>query len=378
MEKSTENINASEEKCLSKEELLGYAGRSLEKGEQARVDQHLHVCEMCASAVKGFTNSETHLAMLGVLESDLEELVDVKLPSKGGFNIHQGINAILGAVIIGGGFYLFSTKKVPVVDNVPAIVEEHNEVPSLDVPAVTVVDEPNIDEQESVQESEVKVINPDDPMLPTSNERRNYATTDYMPLRQVDASKLEKHEDDKQHRARIATNTKYINDLKTYDYENIYQREHEETWYNPNLGVSAEYAHSTDVVTYENQPDSRTVWKTYEEILFNALSDYRRHKYDKALISLNLLLEDYPSDINGLFYKGLCLYYTRQYKKSIQYMVSVTADVNPTFDQEAEWFVVRAYIELGQLGTAKEQLISIIDFDGFYKNQAKKKLKGLQ
>ena len=378
MGKRIENINVSEEQCLSKDQLLGYSAESLGEAEQQHVERHIQGCEMCAMAAKGFTNAAPNLAMLTLLDNDLHEMVDSKLPSSGTFTIQHGLNVLLGGIIIIGGIYFFNMEsETPIVNMLP-VVETEAEEPETIVKPPPVTAEVKVEEVTKATEVVLKpeASKAEEPV--GSYEPRTRETMSYMPLLQVQASKLEKLKEERSYRARISTNTKYVLDLKTYDYERIYMREHEETWYNPNLGVSAEYAHSTDITTYHNNPDSRTVWKTYKSILESALADYKRSKFDKCLASLNLLLEDYPSDINGLFYKGLSLFYTKKYKKSIQYMTSVAADVNPTFDQEAEWFVALAYIKLGEREIARDHLNTIIEYDGFYKKEARKKLKEIK
>jgi len=371
-------IQALQGPCLSREELVGLTEGTLTEQVQNRVDAHLQNCEMCSMAAQGFGRSPS-LAMLGVLDNDLHSMIEVKAPTARRFNAQTLLNVVFSVVIISGVVFFFSQKnEFPIKGGSTVIseiavddVEDNTPVVSTEEPEAKAVSLPLPKREISAKKRKVL-------KEPAAEERREIVVANFMPLLNVDVSQLEIEEEKVHDRVRITTNTKYVLDMKTYDYEKFYKREHEETWYNPNLGVPAKYAHSTDVITYNNGPDYTTIWRTYEEILESALTEYKRGKYEKALASLNLLLDDFPTDINGLFYKGLCLYKKKKYKKSISYMTSVSADVNPTFDQEAAWFVALAHLKLGDRSTAIERLHTIVDYDGFYKKQALMELKSLE
>jgi len=310
-----EEIRAIEDQCLSKEELVGHAEGTLTQQEQQRVGAHMQNCEMCTMATQGFSASPS-LAILGVLDDEIYKMIDSKIPAARRFNIQSVLNVVFGVAIIVGAVYFFSRKnEVPTESTIP-VVNEITKENAAESYAITAIDNPGeITTSEPLPERSIYVRKKKALNEPAAEERREIVVANFMPLLNMDVSKLEIEEEKVNKRVRITTNSKYVLDMKTYDYEKFYKREHEETWYNPNLGVPAEYAHSTDVITYNNGPDYKTIWRTYEEILESALADYKRGRYDRALISLNLLLDDFPSDINGLFYKGLCLYQIKKYKK---------------------------------------------------------------
>ena len=372
-----ENTGVSEERCLSRDELVGYSDGSLEQAEQDHVEAHLKDCEMCAMATGGFSGA-SNIAMLGVLDNDLKELVDAKLASGKAFNFQQMLNIVLGTMVIGGVVFYFMSKNEQQVEKSGPVAEGYVEETGAEIEPYEVKTKPEIeDEVSSYPKIEAATPVKEIDSEPNPENKREPVSVKFMPMRQVDARSLD-GEEKEESRVRISSNTIYVQEMKTYDYEELYQREHEYNWRNPNLGVSAEYEHGTGVISYPNDPDYRTIWKSYEEILNTALTDYKRGKYDKALISLNLLLDDYPSDINGLFYKGLCLYYANKFDKCIRYMTSVSSDVNPTFDQESEWFIALSYVKLRKRTIAVEKFKAIVKYDGFYKKQAIKQLKYLE
>lgn len=365
--------------CLSKSELIGLSDGSLDQVVKQRVDAHLAGCELCSNAVEGYSATPS-MAMLGVLDNDINEMIETKIGVSSSFNFQQALNVVLTLVIVGGGIYFFSQNgEKELVPEVVAIVDERPAVERKIEKANTLTGNASLKNDDASRWTTASTEVPEEAEVNwESGEERERTPVSYMPLQHIDANALDQIKGEKKQRAVISTNTKYIYDMKTYDYESIYKREHEYTWYNPNLGVPAEYAHSTDVITYENGPDHKTIWTSYESILNTALAEYKRGKYAKSLTSLNLLLDDYPSDINGLFYKGLCLYHMQKYKKSISYMTSTTADVNPTFDQEAEWFIALGNLKLGEQEIAIEQFKSIVTYNGFYKKEAKKKLREIE
>ena len=104
---------------------------------------------------------------------------------------------------------------------------------------------------------------------------------------------------------------------------------------------------------------------------------FEKSKYKKALKRFNTILSFYKGDINAHFYGGLCYYNLGQYEKAIDHFDDSYNIEFGNFRQEANWFKVKALIELKEFHNAKQLLEQIISEGKFYSSNAKHLLKEL-
>ena len=142
--------------------------------------------------------------------------------------------------------------------------------------------------------------------------------------------------------------------------------------------------------SFENDDSKRNVTKTssmepasaqqipYVDFLRNAMKKFSTKMYGSALADYEVILKQYPGDLNALFYGGLCNYHLHKNDAALDYLNKVIADKVDVFYEEAEWYKSLVLIQASRESDAKILLEKIVKNDGFYKTKAEKKLKDLK
>ncbi len=116
----------------------------------------------------------------------------------------------------------------------------------------------------------------------------------------------------------------------------------------------------------------------YVNFLDNAMKKFKSPYYSAALADYEIILQQYPDDLNALFYGGLCNYHLKKYDKAITNLDQVINNSVDLFFEEAEWYKALSLINASKKDEAKALLEKIEKTGGFYKKDAEKKLKGLK
>lgn len=116
----------------------------------------------------------------------------------------------------------------------------------------------------------------------------------------------------------------------------------------------------------------------YVNFLDNAMKKFKSTYYSAALADYEIILQQYPGDLNALFYGGLCNYHLKKYDKAILNLDQVINDKVDVFFEEAEWYKALSLADASRKDEAKTLLEKIEKSGGFYKKDAAKKLKGLK
>lgn len=116
---------------------------------------------------------------------------------------------------------------------------------------------------------------------------------------------------------------------------------------------------------------------SYVEFLEQALNKTKSGKYDDAIDDFDLILEQYPSDVNAVFYKAYCLYELNNNNSAIKYFDIALAGTINTFQEESMWYKGLIYKGEKQYVAAEKVLKEIINDNGYYGVQAKKELDEL-
>lgn len=92
--------------------------------------------------------------------------------------------------------------------------------------------------------------------------------------------------------------------------------------------------------------------------------------YAFSLSQFGILLEEYPEDVNGLFYTGLAFYYSGNYAKAREFFKKAELSRFRTFHEESEFYSALSILALGNTEQATEELLTISARRGFYGKQA--------
>ncbi len=178
---------------------------------------------------------------------------------------------------------------------------------------------------------------------------------------------LPKNEIDQFYKYRSNHFYSYIGDFKVVDYR-YDKRMNQSRLVIANNGVSFKSSGNMFVTSTE---------MTYVEFLEDALNKYDAGNLIEALSDFNVILDQYPKDLNAQFYKAICYYDLGQNEKSLHvFEISLDSRVN-TFHEEAMWYRGLILKEQKQYAAAEKVLEEIVLDNGYYGVQAKKELDEL-
>lgn len=173
----------------------------------------------------------------------------------------------------------------------------------------------------------------------------------------------------------------YLEDLFVVDYREIKRKSNLINYTKYELtGVSA--AFENDSVKKETELTERQVEVPYMEYLETSMYYFSKKKFKKSLNRYLTILEQYPKDLNALFYGGLCYYNVKKYSEALELFelaqVYETEKGFVAFRQESKWYLAKTLIKMKKINRAKRILDEIIIEGKFYSTEAIQLRKELQ
>ncbi len=164
-----------------------------------------------------------------------------------------------------------------------------------------------------------------------------------------------------------STETIYLYDLLVIDYRK-FNRENEKISYK-------RYDLSGTPASREGQERPSELIETevkipYHNYLSKSMSFFSGSRFKQALNRYLLILEQYPDDLNALFYGGLSYYNLGKYDKSINFFDQILESELTTFQEEALWYKAKSLIKQKENRAAEAILDEIISQGGFYTQDA--------
>ena len=105
-----------------------------------------------------------------------------------------------------------------------------------------------------------------------------------------------------------------------------------------------------------------------------ALGRFVRNDHIGCLADLTFLLEQYPDDVNALFYGGLCAYNLGLYDRALRQLQRTATHPVDSFDEEAAWYHALTLERAGQPEAAQQAFARIAEGGGFYAERARSRL----
>lgn len=163
----------------------------------------------------------------------------------------------------------------------------------------------------------------------------------------------------------------YLKDLKLIDYREY--RDGEVT--TERLRYSGTPANQEN---WEQSSSEELIWEKvnipYIEYIDKTMELIAKNKYKKALPRLELILENYPDDINANFYSGLSYFNLGKYDLAIERFEKSYTIQFGNFYEEARWFKSLALENSKKYSEARKLWKEIVAENGFYAKEAEKKL----
>lgn len=161
--------------------------------------------------------------------------------------------------------------------------------------------------------------------------------------------------------------TVFMHDLFVVDYRKIDRKNATITYKRFELsGLSADRESEES----SNELIEKEVQIPYVEYLDKSMAFFAKERYKEALNRYIKILEQYPDDLNALFYGGLAYFNLGKYEKSIAFFDQLLASKYDAFLEEALWYKAKTLIKLKQNKQADEILNEIIIQGGFYLKEA--------
>lgn len=160
----------------------------------------------------------------------------------------------------------------------------------------------------------------------------------------------------------------FLHDLKLVDPRELYSGN--ATMRMADAGVKARYA---DAVA-QQRAGQEVITMSYMEFMDAAMERFSRSDHKGCLDDLRFVLNQYPDDVNALFYAGLCAYNLGLYDRARALLHRAATHPVDVFDEEATWYHALTLERLGEKDAAREAFARIASQDGFYAGAAKERL----
>lgn len=165
----------------------------------------------------------------------------------------------------------------------------------------------------------------------------------------------------------------YLRNFKALDYSVYRQSQPVETEQIILSGTPAN--ENSDQSNTFSEIKKSTVEIEYMEYLSKTLHYFDQQNYKQTLTRCNIILSQYPNDVNAQFYKGICLYNFGEYQESIPLFKQCLINPYTNFDQESLWYLAQAYEMSDNRIEARAIYTIIVKQGGYYSQQAKERLK---
>lgn len=162
----------------------------------------------------------------------------------------------------------------------------------------------------------------------------------------------------------------YLHDLKLIHPKEVYGRSPEVDL--SATGVDARFTSAAE----RNQARAQERRMAYLTFMDETLEKFVNNDHKGCLEDLRFVLDQYPDDVNALFYAGLCCYNLGMNKRAEHFLQRAAQHTLPVFDEEAEWYHALALERLGEDDPAQKAFERIARAKGFYSDRAAGRIAG--
>lgn len=160
----------------------------------------------------------------------------------------------------------------------------------------------------------------------------------------------------------------YLHDLKLLHPKEMYGRS--PLVEAPNGGVDARFANAAE----RDQARAQERRVAYLTFMDEALEKFVQNDHKACLEDLRFVLDQYPDDVNALFYAGLCCYNLGLNERAERFFDRASTHSLRVFDEEAEWYHALALQRRGEMKLARSAFERIAAQRGFYGERATRQL----
>ena len=108
------------------------------------------------------------------------------------------------------------------------------------------------------------------------------------------------------------------------------------------------------------------------------MEHYQEEEYQRAIPVLREVTELDVTHIPSAFYLGICHLMANQFQEAIEQLERVIASGSDGYQEEAHWYLAKAYFGSGQMDKGQTALERVVAFKGGYLEDAQKNLELLK
>lgn len=254
-------------------------------------------------------------------------------------------------------------ENMPSIDSIsknPEIADEEYEVLPTEIETLVFIPEQELISAEEVVRHQTKITEPEK----TKTENLTIEVNEPIDITEEYTIQPENWHKKGQESVPIT----YLYDLRVVDYREMERENQEITYKRYDLGglpanLEGEDQSNTDLIESD-------VIVPYHLYLTKSMSFFAGSNFKQALNRYLLILEQYPEDMNALFYGGLAYYNLGKYKKSIAFFDQIIGSEISIFKEEALWYKAKSFLQIGEKTKASQILEEIIAKGGFYTKDA--------
>lgn len=134
------------------------------------------------------------------------------------------------------------------------------------------------------------------------------------------------------------------------------------------LGLPAKWKSESEKEEYlRDHPDRFT---PYIDYITTCISAFDQEKYETAIQRFSVVLDQYPDDVNALFYSAMSEFHLMRYNSAIAFFKQVEKNMIRTFNEESFFYHAMCLKSLGDVDGANSHFVKVIKLNGFYRERA--------
>ena len=169
----------------------------------------------------------------------------------------------------------------------------------------------------------------------------------------------------------VAIKIMHILNYKLADYTEIRSTQWEKFALD-DVGLPANFSSFEERNTYlYEHPEKAT---PYVEYISQCIKAFDEAKYKLTIQRFNVVLNEYPDDVNAQFYSAMSFFHTEEYEKAIALFSKSEKNMIKTFNEESLFYHAKSLKALGLVDEANALFTKVVQKNGFYAANALKEI----
>lgn len=209
--------------------------------------------------------------------------------------------------------------------------------------------------------------------LPEPNEPQQYAEVRLLPekeLREIEPALIPLESPEPKPVGQVGATVYEVARYRVVDYRGLRaspMQALQQNW----GGLSPAYSNPYDQTQASAAENNAAVEVSYVLHLEKAIGHYAAGRYRRSQLYFRDILNEYPDDVNALFYGGMADYHLGKDASAMERLALVEDHLIRTFQEPAAFYLGLLELRGGKMESAKERFRRIVDQGGFYAERAR-------